>query len=148
MTYKSTKTFQPLSCAFRQHGAKSHCRLIHGYGLQITVEFSAHKLDRLNWVIDFGGLGELRSDFEVMFDHTYIAASDDPELPMLQTMATRGLISLRVFNEVSCERFAEWCMRQTRAWLKSCRLTSRVWVSRVEVREHSGNAATVIGEEP
>ena len=41
-TFKSTKTYKTskgLSCCFRQFKANSHCQYLHGYSLEISVEF-------------------------------------------------------------------------------------------------------------
>ena len=58
--FRSTKTYgheMGFSCAFRQHRADSHCRLVHGYALAFHFEFEATELDVRNWVVDFGGAG-------------------------------------------------------------------------------------------
>ncbi len=63
VTYYSTKTWghnMGLSAAFRQWRADSHCRLIHGYSLAITLKFAAGDLDARNWVVDFGSLKTLK----------------------------------------------------------------------------------------
>ena len=70
-TFRSTKTFGHhlgLSACFRQHRAESHCRLLHGYALQIKLTFEADTLDVRNWVVDFGALKPLRKRFEELFD--------------------------------------------------------------------------------
>lgn len=48
----------------KQWRAKSHCRLVHGYSLSFRFEFEANTLDDKNWVVDFGGLKELRAILE------------------------------------------------------------------------------------
>ena len=72
MTYISTKTYGHdigLSCAFRQWKAESHCKYLHGYSLSITFRFMANELDYRNWVVDFGGLKDLKATLEDYFDH-------------------------------------------------------------------------------
>ena len=59
-TYKSNKGF---SCTFRQFKATSHCKYLHGYSLEINLEFEANTLDERNWVVDFGGLKDLENKF-------------------------------------------------------------------------------------
>ena len=71
------------SCAFRQWRADSHCNLIHGYALQFELQFGSVALDDKNWVVDFGGLKELKEWLKHMFDHTYLVAEDDPELSLI-----------------------------------------------------------------
>ena len=65
------------SCAFRQHRADTHCNLIHGYALQFELQFGSSNLDFRNWVVDFGGLKDLKAWLKYMFDHTYLVADDD-----------------------------------------------------------------------
>ena len=66
-TFKSTKTYKTskgLSCCFRQFKANSHCQYLHGYSLEISVEFEAKNLDERNWVVDFGGLKKFEQEFK------------------------------------------------------------------------------------
>ena len=60
MEYQSTKIIELGSCAFRQWRADSHCKFIHGYRLVAKFWFECEKLDERNWVVDFGGLKELK----------------------------------------------------------------------------------------
>lgn len=71
--YFSSKTYgheRGLSCAFRQPTATSHCNMIHGYALSFQFTFGCGALDENNWVVDFGGLKELKEWLEFSFDHT------------------------------------------------------------------------------
>ena len=50
-TYKVEKYFghdRGYSCAFRQWGAKSDCRLLHGYSLSFTICLSSSSLTKDN----------------------------------------------------------------------------------------------------
>ena len=42
------------------------------------------------------------------FDHTTIVAKDDPMLPHFKELAKQNLIQLRIFDDVGCEKFAEY----------------------------------------
>lgn len=139
--YQSTKTFTPgFSCAFRQWKAESHCRFIHGYALEIKLVFEAEFLDKYNWVVDFGGFRELKEKFEDQFDHTYIVASDDPELDLFRRLSRAEVIDLRIMDNVGCEAFAQWVFETTKDWL----LTPQVKLISAEIREHAGNSAIVV----
>ena len=74
------------SCAFRQWKADSHCNLIHGYALQFEFTFGGDELDERNWIVDFGGLKPLKEWLKHMFDHTYLVATNDPELATFQML--------------------------------------------------------------
>ncbi|MHB0790189.1 6-pyruvoyl trahydropterin synthase family protein [Bradyrhizobium sp. 5.13L] len=144
MAYLSTKTYGHevgLSAAFRQWRAKSHCRLLHGYSLSFRFEFEANTLDDKNWVVDFGGLRELRAILEGTFDHKTVVASDDPELEWFREAARRGLADIVVLPAVGCEKFAEHVYRVGSNWLLEKGLAPRCQLVSVEVREHGANSA-------
>jgi 6-pyruvoyltetrahydropterin/6-carboxytetrahydropterin synthase len=143
--FRVVKTYsheEGLSCCFRQWQAgHSHCRYLHGYALAFRFTFVATTLDDRGWCIDFGGLKPLRAWLHETFDHTLIAAADDPELPTLRGLAELGLIQLRVLPAVGCEAFAA----HAHAWARDfvARETGlRVHVEQVEVSEHAGNTAS------
>lgn len=141
--YRSTKTYdhsEGLSCCFRQWRAESHCRLIHGYALAFKLVFATGRLDERNWCFDFGGLKPIRAWLHEMFDHTMLAAADDPALPELKALAEQGLVELRVLPAVGCEATARHVFDHVARYVASA-TDSRVWLESVEVREHGGNSA-------
>lgn len=145
MTYISTKTWGHdvgLSTCFRQwRSHHSHCRFLHGYALSVRLEFEAATLDDRNWVVDFGGLKDLKRQLEDTFDHKTVIAQDDPELEWFQEGERRGLLDLVVVEAVGCERFAELVWELGRMWLVEKGLVTRVRLTSVEVREHGANSA-------
>lgn len=152
VAYRSTKTFchsLGLSCAFRQHGASSHCNMIHGYALQVKVTFEADGLDDKNWVVDFGGLKEVKGWLEKNFDHKLLVADDDPELELFQDMD--GVVAdCRFVPKVGCEAFASEIFDYMTWWIDA-RINRhrsddgpRVRLVEVEVREHEGNSASIV----
>ena len=134
------------SCAFRQWRADSHCNLIHGYALQFELQFGSSNLDEKNWVVDFGGLKELKDWLKHMFDHTYLVAKDDPEMDTILLLADRNLIDMRLVDAVGCERFAELTFDKASSIIEA-KYGDRCWVESVTVREHEANSATVINME-
>ena len=69
--YNSTKEYvDKFPCAYRQYLADSHCNVIHGYSFSMRFFFGTDHLDVRNWVVDYGGLGELKSFLDEQFDHT------------------------------------------------------------------------------
>lgn len=149
--YRSTKTYdhnEGLSCCFRQWRAvDSHCRLIHGYALSFKFVFATRELDERNWCFDFGGLKPIRSWLHDMFDHTMIAAADDPQLAGLQALQKQGLINLRVLPAVGCEATARYVYDHVSRYVSE-KTRERVWLESVEVREHGGNSAIFERAEP
>lgn len=147
MKYYSTKTFgndRGLSCAFRQWRATSHCNQIHGYSLGFRFIFEADKLDNRNWVYDFGDTKWIKSYLEEAFDHTTAVAADDPHLPLFKQMEEAGILTLRIFSAVGCEKFAEYvyCDVSSQVYEKS---NGRVRLKSVEVFEHGANSAIYEG---
>lgn len=142
LIYGSTKTYvhsQGLSCAFRQWRADSHCSKIHGYALQVRIEFEAIQLDKNNWVMDFGSLKEIKEFLEFTFDHTLIVAQDDPFLKSFESMHASGIADIRYLESTGCEFFAQYIFEAVEDWLKP--KGDRVRLMKVEISEHEGNSA-------
>ncbi len=143
-TWRVIKTYgheQGFSCAYRQWQARhSHCRFLHGYALAFRFTFATQTLDDRGWCIDFGGLKPLRAWLQSMFDHTLLAAADDPELAALTALQTAGLAQLRIVEAVGCEAFAALA-HQWAAGFVARETAGRVIVEQVDVSEHPGNTA-------
>ena len=139
--FSSTKVIPLGSCAFRQPFAQSHCRFIHGYRLQAKFWFGCNELDVNNWVVDFGGLKELKTTLETVFDHTTIVWREDPELALFKMLGEKGVIDLRIFNDgVGIEMFARFCLNQANE-LVTKMTNGRCNCIKVEVWEHENNSA-------
>lgn len=148
MVYRSTKTWGHevgLSCAFRQWRADSHCAHVHGYALSVKLEFEAKALDHRNWVIDFGGLKDIKGWLQEQFDHRLLVARDDPHLPLFMEMDKSGVANVNVVGAVGCEAFAERVYRYVDQWLLQEKHSGRVKLTSVEVREHGANSAIYMG---
>lgn len=142
--HRSSKTFGHdlgFSCAFRQHKAQSHCRLLHGYALSFKFEFEAELLDVRNWVVDFGGLKELKQILTDNFDHKTIVAEDDPEIEWFREAERRSILELVVLPAAGCEKFAEMVFVVTEQWLIDAGYSPRCSLLSVEVKEHGANGA-------
>lgn len=139
VTFRSTKTYTHalgLSCAFRQHKATSHCRFLHGYALQIKITFEG-PLDTRNWVQDFGGLKNVKTWLEEVFDHKTLVAEDDPHLDWFKTAAKLGILDLKIVPATGMEKFAEMVLR----YMRNIVAGTPVQVVEVEVSEHPANSA-------
>lgn len=143
---------QGLSCCFRQWRAyDSHCRFLHGYALQVSITFRTEVLDDRNWVVNFGGLKEVKAWLEETFDHKTLIAKDDPQLHHFTqlsgltdvTHSLQGLrdpvIQLRVVDHVGCEAFAKMIFEKVDDIIRKIR--PHLYVDCVEVREHESNFA-------
>ena len=147
MKYYSTKTFgndRGLSCAFRQWRADSHCNQIHGYSLGFRFIFESDTLDERNWVYDFGNTKWIKEYLEEAFDHTTAVAADDPHLLLFKQMDEAGVLTLRIFTSVGCEKFAEIVYRDIAPQVAE-ETKNRVRLKSVEVFEHGANSAIYEG---
>lgn len=143
MNYVSTKIIELGSCAFRQWRANhSHCKYIHGYRLISKFWFACSNLDDKNWVVDFGGLDDLKKILQKQFDHTLCVAEDDPLLEGFKSLHTAGGCDLRIMPGVGIEKSAEWCFNVANNYIKNL-TNNRCWVEKVEVWEHEKNSAVV-----
>ena len=144
--YTSTKTYGTvtgLSCAFRQWRADtSHCRFIHGYSLGFRFVFGCSDLDARGWVVNFGGLKNLKKLLEENFDHVLAVASDDPDKELIVSLSAAGVAQVKVFEEgVGCERFAKKAFDLASTVLGSEDSAINRWVISAECFEHEGNSA-------
>ena len=151
MPYQSTKVYGHelgLSACFRQHRARSHCNLLHGYALSFKFVFEAETLDDRNWVQDFGGLKSLKKALVNMFDHKLLVAEDDPQLDMLCSLTGLGLAEVEVLPAVGCEAFAKLAYDMAESLITGAQILTgqRVRVVSCECAEHGANSAIYIGE--
>ena len=144
--YRSTKSYYNLPCAHRQWRDTGHCQFVHGYDRSVHFVFQAKTLDDKNWVMDFGGLKEIKAWLEDIFDHTLLINEDDPELEFFQEMDKRGLCKLRVLPNIGMEGSAKYIFDYVDSWLHE-RTEGRVQLYSVECREHEKNSAIYYRDE-
>ena len=133
------------SCTFRQWQAThSHCRFLHGYPLAFEFTFECEDLDSRHWVIDFGGLRQLKMWLQTRFDHKLLVAEDDPEMEFFITLEKREIADIVFVPAVGCERFAEMAWDYADNMLKKCGAWPRVKLVSVKVAEHAGNSAIYV----
>jgi len=138
--FQSTKIVELGSCAFRQPRAESHCRYLHGYRLKAKFWFEARELDDNNWVVDFGGLKDLKLILKKQFDHTTCIASSDPHVETFKQLSVNGVCDLRLMQDVGIEKFAEWCYFTANKYVAG-KTDNRCKCTKVEVFEHENNSA-------
>ena len=138
--YRSTKRFTGFPCTHRQWRAESHCRFVHGYSREFYFEFAAKERTVEGWVVDFGGLKDVKAWLEDMFDHTFLASHDDPFLEEFKKLDQAGVIQLRLLPNVGMEGTAEFVFAKVDEMVKKS-TNGRAWVTKVEVRENEKNSA-------
>jgi 6-pyruvoyltetrahydropterin/6-carboxytetrahydropterin synthase len=143
MKFTSNKVINLGSAAFRQwRSTHSHCQFIHGYNLTADITFECDNLDERNWVMDFGGLKDLKTILENTFDHKLVVAGDDPQLDLLKQLDAVGIAELVILEcGVGCERFAEFVLKTADTFTDEA-TDGRVRVKSVQINEHDNNFAT------
>lgn len=141
--FKSTKRFSGFPCTHRQWRAESHCRFVHGYSREFYFEFAAKELTKEGWVVDFGGLKELKTWLEYTFDHTFLVAQDDPHLEDFRKLDKEGALQLRVLPNPGMEGTAQYVYEEASRILKKL-YGDRAWITLVQVSENEKNSAFYI----
>ncbi len=141
--FKSTKRFTGFPCTHRQWRAESHCRFVHGYSREFYFEFAARELTKEGWVVDFGGLKELKLWLEYTFDHTFLVAQDDPQLETFQRLQADGAIQLRVLPNPGMEGTAQYVYEEASRILRKL-YGDRAWITLVQVSENEKNSASYL----
>ena len=138
--YRSTKRFTGFPCTHRQWKADSHCKFVHGYSREFYFEFACNEMSPEMWVMDFGGLKDVKKWLDYMFDHTFLIAQDDPYLEHFKKMDADGVIQLRVLPNPGMEGTSKYVYEHVNAMVRE-QTKNRVWVTKVEVRENEKNSA-------
>lgn len=142
--YFSTKTYGNsigLSAVFRQPNAShSHCRFLHGYSLGFRFTFGCEHLDDKNWVVDFGGLKELKQWLQNNFDHKVVLDKNDAHLKDIKELENIGVAEIVVLDGVGAEAFAKHAFDFAEKLIRQ-KTNDRCWVESVECFEHGANSA-------
>jgi 6-pyruvoyltetrahydropterin/6-carboxytetrahydropterin synthase len=120
----------------------SHCSLLHGYSLGFKLVFECDSLDERNWVMDFGGLKELKDWLEDHFDHTIVVSKDDPEIGQFRALEKRGLAKVKVFDNVGSEKFAEEVFKQMTIIIERSKFQKKALNPTVRVKKYLNTMLT------
>jgi len=141
MIYKSTKYFKEIGpCAYRNHKSDTDCYLLHGYCRSFKFVFGCNNLDRQGFVVDFGGLKDVKRQLQEWFDHTVILQSDDPLISTFRQLDEQGQCKLQTFPLISSEGLAEWAGEYVDSILQE-KYKGRCWVISSEHIEAEKNSA-------
>jgi len=136
----STKKFIGYPCAHRQwRDVDGHCKFIHGYSREFHFSFKASSLDDKLFVMDFSGFKEFKLFLDDYFDHTCLINSDDPELPLFRDMDKKGILKLRILENVGMESTSKFLHQKMNEYLDK-KTNGRVWCFRVETKENEKNS--------
>lgn len=148
---KSTKSFWKLPAGHRQwfdtnpDGSPGPCSGIHGYDRSAHFTF-AGEIDEYGWIFPFGDLKPVRAFLEYYFDHVTLLGADDPGLETIseEQLVPGGVLSdLRILpSGVSMEMSSLFIWEQVNPYIYH-KTGGRVWVEKIEMREHDSNSAFV-----
>ena len=141
--HTSSKLFEHLASAYRNHKSKSDCFMLHGYSRDIFVEFGWKDLNSEDFVVDFGGLKDIKRWLEDNFDHTVVLQADDPMARTFREFSKNGDCKLTLIPCVSAEGWACYIAKYMDQKIREI-TKGRAWVISLEVRENSKNAAKYI----
>ena len=97
MTFEVTKRLGGYPCCHRQWKDLGHCSFLHGYDRWVELTWEGER-DHRGWVVDFGGLGDVKQHLEHMYDHTVLVSPDDPFLGHFQELEQERVLDLRVVD--------------------------------------------------
>lgn len=139
--YTSTKYMHEIGpCAYRNVHSDTECYKLHGYDRSFNFVFGAQVLDKQGFVVDFGGLKEIKRRLEYWFDHTVILQADDSMVGTMRELEKMGHCDVRTFHLVSCEGLAEWVGEYVDDFLFNLD-GGRSWVISCEMLEAEKNTA-------
>jgi 6-pyruvoyltetrahydropterin/6-carboxytetrahydropterin synthase len=143
--FSSTKRLGPISVAHRQWRDEGHCSYVHGYGRIIQFTFTCTDLDAKMWVVDFGGLKDIRKWLESEWDHRLLIASDDPHLKEFETLHEKGLVNLNVMDVTKgygpgIEGSCKYVYDNVNPMIDFL-TEGRCKIAKVEIWEHENNSA-------
>jgi 6-pyruvoyltetrahydropterin/6-carboxytetrahydropterin synthase len=137
--YTCQKVYTDIPFAHRQHNHDGHCAQIHGHNWSFGFSFSATKLDKNGFVVDFGELGWIKEWLDATFDHRLVLNTDDPALVHFIKYIDEQLASIVLVPNCGAEGLAKFTFDRITAM---CLLPEGVHLIAVRVEEDSKNSAT------
>ena len=98
MKYYSLKKFGPITTGHRQWRDSGHCKYVHGYARYVEITFACNSLDDKQWVMNFGGLKDIKIWLNEQWDHRLLIASDDPLMSDFKKLHDNGGCNLNVMD--------------------------------------------------
>ena len=139
--FQSTKSYYNYPCSHRQWRHKGHCAFVHGYSRSFHFVFAANELDECGFVVDYGGLKELKDHLDRTFDHTLLLNLDDPLMKKFEELEELGACDISVLPygvgmEGTARYLCEWTDNLVRE-----KTDGRCWVVSAESRENDKNSS-------
>ena len=135
-----SKTYRDIPLSHRQPRHSGRCSRIHGHSWTITLTFEANETDEHGFIVDFGELHYLSDWIDEHLDHATVAASDDPRLAELESLADSNLLKLSLVENASCEGIAKHLFETFDPMVRE-NTEGRARLVSVELHEDSRNSA-------
>ncbi len=103
-----SKTYKDIPFSHRQPFHSGNCSKIHGHNWSITIEFTAQKLDKNGFVVDFGKLKYLKQFINEKLDHSCLFSKDDNKVKSLSESIHKDLFKIIWVENSSCEGIAKY----------------------------------------
>ena len=75
-----------------------------------------------------------------MFDHTFLASEDDPELELFKELDRKTIVQLRILPNIGMEGTAKFVYENVDKMIRE-KTNGRAWITKVEVKENEKNSA-------
>ena len=138
--FTCSKTYRDIPFAHRQHRHDGHCSFLHGHNWGIEVEFGCERLDERGFVVDFGGLGFLKTWIADHLDHACLFAKEDPIREQLLKDYPK-LFRPLVIDSVSTEGIAQFLFETFDPMVRK-ETGGRAWVRQIILHEDTKNKAS------
>jgi len=138
--FTCSKTYRDIPFAHRQHRHDGHCSFLHGHNWGIEIEFGCERLDERGFVVDFGGLGFLKTWIADHLDHACLFAKEDPVREKLLKDYPK-LFRPLVIDSVSTEGIAKFLFETFDPMVRK-ETGGRAWVRQIILHEDTKNKAS------
>ena len=141
--FTSSKRFGPISVGHRQWKSSSHCSFVHGYGRVVDITVACKERDSKGWVMDFGGLKEIKQWLWDKWDHKLLIANDDPLISTFHELHIAKGCDLMVMPEGYGPGIEDSCkyLFDKIGDMVRVQTNKRVRVKKVRIYEHEYNWA-------
>lgn len=132
-----TKLYKDIPFAHRLPNHSGCCRYIHGHNWTFKITFSALKLDKNGFIVDFGNLQYLDGWIKKNLDHACVLNQNDIIINQVNKL---NLFKLFTVPNCSCEGLAQYLFNVFDKLIKRFE-NGRVEIFSIEVFENESNFA-------
>jgi 6-pyruvoyltetrahydropterin/6-carboxytetrahydropterin synthase len=143
--FQCKKTYSNIPLAHRVFKHAGDCQFVHGHSWSFTFVFEGKELNEQGFVVDLGGLKELKK-FVKQFDHGFVIDIDDPlRLEFEEMQDGQGNLAFNIVLSpygASSENLAQWLCVVANSILED--MSADAKCVRVEAREDEKNCGVFV----